>query len=141
MVPGWFGYGLFGYADSYDSAYSGSGNTPVYGDESQDAYYEVAPDPALDYAEEPYTPSERRSPYEPGPAAIARAGGLSVVTLFYKDGRPEERIQSYALTRTKLFVLDGRSSREIALDDLDLPRTEQPNREAGVDFDVPVSVE
>jgi hypothetical protein len=58
------------------------------------------------------------------------------VTLVFKDGRPAQKIHNYALTRTTLYVTDGRH-REIAVADLDLVATEKANREAGVNFQLP----
>jgi hypothetical protein len=58
------------------------------------------------------------------------------VTLVFKDGRPNEEIHNYMLTRTTLYV-QGERLREIAVADLDLAATEKVNREAGVDFRLP----
>jgi len=141
LVQGLLAYGQLGYGDTAEAAYA-SGDSPVYGEEPQDAFYEGAPpDPSLDYADQPTYPTQARSPYERETARAAIVSGRPVVTLFYKDGRPEERIQNYALTRTTLFVQDAHSSREVPLDELDLPRTEQANRDAGVDFDLPSPAE
>ena len=60
------------------------------------------------------------------------------VTLVFKDGRPQEQIYNYMLTRTKLYVQESRL-REIAVADLDLDATVRVNREAGVDFRLPDS--
>jgi hypothetical protein len=60
------------------------------------------------------------------------------VTLEFKDGRPAEQIHNYLLTRTTLYVQDGRR-REIPVDELDLAATTKVNREAGVDFQLPAS--
>lgn len=60
------------------------------------------------------------------------------VTLVFKDGRPPETIHNYALTRSTLYVTDGRR-REIPVADLDLAATEKANREAGVSFELPVA--
>ena len=58
-------------------------------------------------------------------------------TLVFKDGRAPQQVQSYAVTRTTLYVLDGARRREIPLSQIDLPATQQTNRDAGVDFNVP----
>ena len=67
----------------------------------------------------------------------AELKGQPQVTLLFKDGRPSQQVQNYALTRTTLYVLDGLRRRDIPLEELDLPGTEQANREAGIDFAVP----
>jgi hypothetical protein len=60
------------------------------------------------------------------------------VTLVFKDGRAPEKIHNYALTRTMVYVTDGRSQ-EIPVAALDLAATEQANRAAGVDFQLPTA--
>jgi hypothetical protein len=88
----------------------------------------------------PYPPA--RQPYQPE-SGVSSAGPNEpqeqpAVTLVFKDGRPSQQIENYALTSTTLYVLDGPRRREIPLNDLNLPLTEKTNREAGVDFVVPV---
>ena len=73
--------------------------------------------------------------------AVAAAGGPATpaegaVTLVFKDGRPEEHIHNYAMTRTTLYVQD-QHQREIPMEELDLTATEKANRAAGVSFEVP----
>jgi hypothetical protein len=58
------------------------------------------------------------------------------VTLVFKDGRAQEKIHNYALTRTTLYVTDGRR-REIPIASLDLVETEKANRADGVRFQLP----
>jgi hypothetical protein len=60
------------------------------------------------------------------------------VTLVFADGRPDEQIHNYMLTRTTLFVLDQRRQ-DIPIDQLDLAATAKVNRDAGVDFHLPVA--
>ena len=74
------------------------------------------------------------------PAAVAQASLYDdqAVTLIFKDGRAPETIHNYALTRTTLYVTDGRA-REIPVAALDLAATEKVNRAAGVRFQLPVT--
>lgn len=58
------------------------------------------------------------------------------VTIVFKDGRPNEHIRNYALTRTALYITTDRV-RTVQLADIDLPATEKVNREAGVEFQLP----
>ena len=60
------------------------------------------------------------------------------VTLVFKDGRAPETIHNYALTRTTLYVTDGKRQ-VIPVASLDLAATERANRAAGVDFELPVA--
>lgn len=131
LVPGWPGSGF------YDSGYA-----PDYSDQPQPA---ASPEPYVqpqsapgptdqDYAQLPARPAY------PGPAApSSEAQEQPQVTLVFKDGRPEQVVQNYAVTRTTLYVLDGSRRREIPLADLNLSQTEKMNREAGVDFAVPAA--
>jgi hypothetical protein len=61
-----------------------------------------------------------------------------VVTFVFKDGRPSIQIHNYLLTRDTLYVGDRRPS-EIPVDQLDVDATVKANREAGVDFRLPVA--
>jgi hypothetical protein len=66
-------------------------------------------------------------------------GARPAVTLIFKDGRPPQQAYNYMLTATTLYVLDdGRQT--IPLRDLDLAAMGDANREAGIDFRVPVTV-
>jgi hypothetical protein len=57
--------------------------------------------------------------------------------------RHSQPIHNYAMTRTNVYVLDdaaaGRTL-EIPLNTIDLQATKETNRQAGVDFSIPVSV-
>jgi hypothetical protein len=61
-------------------------------------------------------------------------------TIVFKDGRPPEQIRNYALTQTNLYVMD-QQRRDIPLDQIDLAATEKANRAAGIEFQVPQSVQ
>jgi hypothetical protein len=66
-------------------------------------------------------------------------GARQAVTLIFRDGRPQEQAYNYMLTATTLYVLDnGRQA--IPLRELDLAAMGDANREAGIDFRVPVAV-
>jgi hypothetical protein len=138
-VPGFLNYG-FGYADdSYfgnqEQAASGDANAqaapPEYGPEYPSP--EQAPD-------QPYQPAPSRPAYQPQ-TAVDAAPDQPPITLLFKDGRPEQQVQNYAVTRTTLYVLDGARRHEIPLADLDLPQTERVNRDAGVEFTIPAGSE
>jgi hypothetical protein len=130
LVPGWLGSGF------YDSGYGAD-----YTDQQQAAV--PAPD---DYAQQPgpsdeqaYAQIPARPSYQGDSAGSADLQEQPQVTLVFKDGRPEQVVQNYAVTRTTLYVLDGARRREIPLDQLDLPQTEKTNRDAGVDFEIPAA--
>ncbi|MGD0797029.1 MAG: hypothetical protein ABR910_04825 [Acidobacteriaceae bacterium] len=125
---GWLGPDcVMGFADCepYDSAGYAQPAAPVdYGP----GYDTQAPLPVEQAYEAPYPPVAEQPQAEPEPE--------DAVTLVFKDGRLTEQIHNYLLTRTTLYVQDGRR-REIAVGDLDLAATAKANREAGVDFQLP----
>jgi hypothetical protein len=117
---------------------------PAYGSQA------VAPEPPADYPQEQVAPppvqyappvdqaeavppGAFRPAYEkPQPEPQAEAA----VTLVYRDGRPNEEIHNYMLTRTMLYVQDEHH-RAIPVADLDLAATAKVNKDAGVDFQLP----
>lgn len=60
------------------------------------------------------------------------------ITLVFSNGRPPEKVSSYVLTGSSIFVAEPGHQRKIPIADLDLPATIEQNREAGVDFQLPV---
>lgn len=74
------------------------------------------------------TPAQAATPPQPAEA----------VTIVFNDGRPAVTIHNYLLTASTLYVMD-KQRREIPVDELDLAVTTKVNREAGVDFSLPVS--
>ncbi|MGI8773074.1 MAG: hypothetical protein ACR2JE_16750 [Acidobacteriaceae bacterium] len=59
------------------------------------------------------------------------------LTLIFNNGRPPQKIKSYAVTKTTLFALEGSHQRRIPISELDVPATVEKNRENGVEFSVP----
>jgi hypothetical protein len=144
---GELGYGDYGWLDADESGY-GYGDDGGYGDGSSvaaEGYGEQAPE---NYVEQPGAYAQPQSEVEPpyaeraevarGPAVAPSLFDSNAVTLVFKDGRAPQRIHNYALTRTTLYVTDGRP-REIPVAALDLAATEQANRAAGVNFQLPVA--
>jgi len=139
LVPGFLNFG-FGYGYPDDS---------YYGDQQQSAPADAnaqAAVPEYDYgpppgSEQAYAEAPPRPQYQPQSAASPDLQDQPEVTLLFKDGRPPQQVQNYAVTRTTLYVLDGARRREIPLDQLDLPQTEKTNHDAGVDFEVPAGAE
>jgi len=128
LVPGWLNYG-YGYANDY--SYD-PGPTP-----DANAQYT----PADNGEQEAYTPVPPRPTYQAESAPSPDLQDQPEVTLLFKDGRPPQQVKNYAVTQTTLYVLDGSRRHEIPLDQIDLPQTVRANREAGVDFEVPVAVD
>ncbi|AXC10821.1 hypothetical protein ACPOL_1475 [Acidisarcina polymorpha] len=93
--------------------------------------------PGPGYDQQGYAPMPPRPEYQPQPSSSSEPPAQPEVTLLFKDGRPPQQVQNYALTQTTLYVFDGAKRREIPLEQLDLEGTEKTNRDAGIDFQVP----
>jgi hypothetical protein len=129
IVPGWIGPGYLGYPYGYDDD-SGYDNPAVAGNYAGQGYDTQQDEPQVP---NPYYASAGTSNPSPAPKSE------DAVTVLFKDGRPPEEIHNYALTRTTLYVMDEHH-RDIPVDEIDLDATEKLNREAGVDFKLPVAL-
>ena len=128
-VVSWINPDFLGYPDYYDD-FSAATDTSA---QSYDA-------PQAEEDQPEGRPAYQQS-YEPSYAAPQPAPNAEgAVTIVFKNGRPSEQIHNYALTRTTLYVLDQRHQ-DIPIEDLDLAATEQANRDAGIDFQLPVIVQ
>ncbi|HEY3990318.1 MAG TPA: hypothetical protein VGM02_13530 [Acidobacteriaceae bacterium] len=94
------------------------------------------PPPPPGYSPEGFPLTAQKSAAQ---SAAAQSDGLDhpEVTLVFNNGRPPEKVHSYALTGSSVFVADSGHQRVIPVADLDLPATIEQNREAGVDFQLP----
>jgi len=129
-VP-WFGaWPYFGNWDTLDS----------------DSDEDTGAAPAQSYAEPETAPAEEAEaqplyqPYQPAAAPGIMPSAEPAVTIVYRDGHSQQ-IHNYALTQSALLLLDDASSgrtQQISLQEINLPATQQVNREAGVDFKIPV---
>lgn len=122
--------GYFAYPDSafYDNYYGAP--PPQYDDHS--AQFAAAPDEQAEAAPAPVY----RAPYQPLQPLSSEPTPETPVTLVFKDGRPNQQIQNYMLTRTTLYVQEQRL-REIPVDQLDLAAMNKINSDAGVEFQLP----
>jgi hypothetical protein len=142
-VPTYVGYGYYGgfYGSPDDSSYA---DQPQAAPANQDANYQdmnaQAPPPDSGY-EGSYGQSPARPAYQSQAAAPTAIPDQPKTTLLFKDGRPPQQVQNYAVTSTTLYVLDGERRRAIPLDEIDLPQTQKTNRDAGLDFDIPAGAE
>lgn len=143
VYPTYLGYGGFygypGYPD--DSSYDPPQPPAAYQDANyQDVNAQAPPDGG--YYEQAYASAPPSRPaYQPEAPAATPIPDQPETTLLFKDGRPPQQVQNYAVTRTTLYVLDGARRREIPLDEIDLPQTEKTNRDAGLDFEIPAGAE
>lgn len=130
-VGGWVNPGYLAYDTGYDSGYNDDPGyaAPPYPDPGQ-AGPIGPPDPSM--MPQPQAPVAYAS------APAAEPASEDAVTLVFKDGRPNQQVHNYALTRSTLYVLD-QHRREIAVGDLDLAATVKLNQESGVDFHPPAA--
>jgi hypothetical protein len=136
--PGYLSYPDSGYDDStgYDAA-----QQPQPDDYGPLPPQQYAGPPPQQYAGPPpdqaYAApgSSYRPPYQ-SPQSEVSLPSQEAVTLIFKDGRPNEQIYNYMLTRSTLYI-QGQHLREIAVDQLDLAAMAKVNGEAGVVFQLP----
>ena len=118
-----------GYDDTgYDNSANSQNPTPQ-GPDGPYGYAESAPQELP-----PYPPPPDQAQPTPVPQRA------EAVTLVFKDGRPSEQIHNYILTQTTLYVRD-QHPRDIPTDQLDLIATAKVNQAAGVDFQVPSTLQ
>lgn len=137
-----FGYGLpwtVGWIpdvlDYPDEPYPQSPPIPAYSaDPGPAAPPAAAPEPEQQI--QPTPASSLRAPYVRQAPAAPEPADLDPLTLVFKDGRPNEQIRNYMITRTALYIRDGRT-RVIPIDDIDVAATQKANQDAGLDFEVP----
>jgi len=143
-IPDWIGLGPLGcdpdamiYDDDSDECMQqpdDSDQPMIYGGDQGDQGEPLPPPP-----DQPqYAPPAYRLPAQPRSTPLPT--NEIATTIVFKDGRPPEQIHNYALTQTTLFVLD-QQHRDIPLDQVDLAATEKTNRDVGVEFQVPQTVQ
>lgn len=134
--PGYGFPGLIGpysLAYPYDMGYDESAASPNSAPQGPDGPYGYDADSAPQEQPAPRMPYSSPSDWaQPPPVPES----VEAVTLVFKDGRPPEQIHNYILTRTTLFVRD-QHARKIPTDQLDLAATAKVNQDAGVDFQLP----
>jgi hypothetical protein len=153
---GWYGYGypgLVGYPypllldpgfydwnDSEDSSYAqnyASPENPGYGDEAPYADYGYQPGvPGANVAPQPEL-ENRPTPPQTQAGSANSPSAQPPLMLFFKNGRAPEKIQNYMLTEKSLIDLDRQQYDEIPLKDVDVAETQQANRAAGIEFQIP----
>lgn len=155
---------LYGVVTLYNTGYIGDSNPGFYVDLANPAPQPPPAFPVAEYDAPPvrqtahrgnssqtipatdYDATADRPAAAPPPPAFRPAyqrrqpppdpGTEAAVTLVFNDGRPDEQIHNYMLTRKTLYVQEQRL-REIPVEQLDLMATEKVNQEAGVDFHLP----
>ena len=97
------------------------------------------PDPGSQYPDQvPAYPDEGYA----APNQIAQAAAAppaQPLTVIFKSGRSPMEIQNYLMTSKVLTDLDSEHYEQIPLDEINLAATQNFNKVAGVDFQVPVA--
>ncbi len=135
--PGPYGPGPYG-PSAYGSGAYGSGSEGS-GQGVGGEYYPYPPVPYLSVPTKMLGAGEQGlvpSRMEPAISPVPSLYDSSAVTLIFKDGRPPEKIHNYALTRTMLYVADGKHQ-QIPISELNLAATQKVNQQNGVDFQLP----
>ena len=138
------GDSMFLSGDSDDNGQAAQAQ-PDYGQgaQAQPDYGPAGPPPQEPFGGEGYPPprpaypSQAYAPPSQSPAPATDGLDHPEVTLVFNDGRPPEKVNSYVLTGSSVFVAESGHQRVIPIADLNLPATIQQNREAGVDFELP----
>ena len=154
IAPGYAYYdGAAGYADEVSADFAGDpgedggDGAQMYADPAAGDGAPAQPDVDPGQQDQPdaygtYPPlaTDPTDPTDPIRPARPAAGPAreKPVTLVFKDGRPNEQVRNFILTRTTLFVT-GENQREIPVVEIDLAATKKANRGSGVAFDLPVA--
>lgn len=133
--PNYLSYPDSGYDDSTGNAPQQPppddyGALQQYAGPPPEQYAGPPPDQAYAAPDSSYRPAYQR------PQPEASLPSQEAVTLVFKDGRPNEQIYNYMLTRSTLYI-QGQHLREISVDQLDLAAMAKVNGDAGVVFKLP----
>jgi hypothetical protein len=139
-------YGYPVYANLYATPWFGAwpyfGNWSDFSDTSEPVA-SVAPDQSYAPEQEPQYDEGRpayQPGYQPGYAPAAEPSPEPALTIIYKDGHSRQ-VHNYALTPTKLLLLDEASSgrtQQVSLDEINIAATRQANLSSGIDFSPPI---
>jgi hypothetical protein len=138
------GYGYPGLINPYPLAYPDDMGYDDTGYDNSEASANPAPaGPDGSYGYDAESAVQEPPPYPSAPEQAQLAPvppSAEAVTLVFKDGRPSEQIHNYILTRNTLFVRD-QHPHDIPTDQLDLVATAKANQAAGVDFQLPTTLQ
>jgi hypothetical protein len=131
LNPNFYNLGLYDWSDSGnsvpDNSMSDQNSLTPYPDQSSQY-----PDQDPEYpAEAYYAPNQIASPAASAPTVT------QPLTVFFKSGRNPIEIQNYLITAKALTDLDSQHYEQIPLDEINLAATQNFNKVAGVDFQIP----
>jgi len=136
LWPGWIDPGLQGYSDGFgDDDSAPSQDSSGYDVQQQPVEQEDQSGPPPQQGYQPDQPNQSTGETAPAVAAAPPASE-STITLIFKDGRPQEHIHNYVLTRSTLYIRDGHPI-AIPLNQIDLVATAKANQGSDADFHLP----
>lgn len=138
LNPDLYNLGLYDWSDSDNSApgsYEPDNSQP--GGYVTGNYQSDQNGPAPDYP--PYPNQGYAAPNQIAPAAAAAPSSAQPLTVIFKSGRSPVEIQNYMITAKVLTILDSEHYEQIPLDEINLAATQNFNKVAGVNFQVPSS--
>jgi hypothetical protein len=131
--------------DGYDDSYADQSYAPYadYGDQGNGYVDEGYGGPSYGAPQygDPGQPAQAWpsiGPYAPQQSAPIASAPEPAITVVLKNGRSEQ-VHNYVLTRNYIFIGDTHGV-TIPMDQIDVAATEQANRDAGVDFHIPQSL-
>jgi hypothetical protein len=120
LNPNLYNLGLYDWSDPDNSV-------------SDEAYNQNLPAP--DYP--PYPNQAYAMPIQTPPPASAAPSPAQPLVVIFKSGRDPMKIENYLITARVLTDLDSQHYEQIPLDEINLAATQNFNKVAGVDFQVP----
>jgi hypothetical protein len=136
--PNLYNLGLYDWSDS-DSSAPGNYEPSSYEPDSLQPYNSV-PDEAYDQNDPApnYPPYPNQAYYAPNQtAAAAPPAPAQPLTVIFKNSRAAIQIQNYMITAKVLTDLDSEHYEQIPLEEINLAATQNFNKVAGVEFQIP----
>ena len=138
LNPNFYNLGLYDWSDPDDSDSDNSAPGNSVSDQNALAPYpdqgSQYPDQVPAYPDQAYAAPNQIAP--PAPVAPAPAQPLVVI---FNSGRDPMKIQNYLITAKVLTDLDSQHYEQIPLDEINLAATQNFNKVAGVDFQIPTA--
>jgi len=133
LNPNFYNLGLYDWSDSDNSAPDNS-----VSDQNALAPY---PDQGSPYPDQgpPYPNQGYAAPNQIAPPATGAPATAQPLVVIFKSGRDPMKIQNYLVTAKILTDLDSEHYEQIPLDEINLAATQNFNKVAGVDFQVPTA--
>jgi hypothetical protein len=138
LNPNFYNLGLYDWSDSDNSTYDNSQAGGYESDQAPDSYLYDQNGPAPDYP--PYPNQGYAAPNQIAQAAATPPSPAQPLVVIFKTGRDPMKIQNYMMTAKFLTDLDSQHYEQIPLDEINLAATQNFNKVAGVEFQVPFSV-